>query len=100
MIKLSWWAVGFACIAAVIQPFAPMWLFISFILVSVAMTGVGVLVMERRWKRQQLVEKMDKAFGKPNQQKQVEHREGKGPLVAYPPAQPPHAVDRGTRGRF
>jgi accessory gene regulator protein AgrB len=65
--KTAWIATGFAIIAAIIQPTAPQWLFMALILASVAVTGVGLYMSQRRWRHQILVEKMNAAFGKPKE---------------------------------
>lgn len=66
---LSWAAVGLACIASVVQSFAPLWFFIALIVISQITTGIGILVVTRRAKRAELEWKMEKAFGKPRGQK-------------------------------
>lgn len=60
---LAWAAVGFASAAAVGQPFMPLWFFITMIAVSQITTGIGILIVSRRAKRQELLWKMEKAFG-------------------------------------
>lgn len=67
--KTSWVAVGFASIAAITQPFAPLWLFMTLILASVITTGVGLYLNQRRWRKELLIAQMDAAFGIPKDRK-------------------------------
>lgn len=60
---LSWMAVGVAGVAAVVQPFAPLWLCIGLILVSMSLSAVVLVVTRRRWRRLQLEAQMAAAFG-------------------------------------
>jgi len=62
----SVFAVGFPCVAATIQTFAPLGLFIGLIMVGMAFTLVGLIFAQREAKHAELVHKMDQAFGKPN----------------------------------
>lgn len=64
--KWSWAAVSLACIAAIVNPLgAPLWLFIGLITASMTLTAIGLIIVQRRVKRQELEWKMEKAFGKP-----------------------------------
>jgi hypothetical protein len=63
--KFSFGGVLFPCIASVIQSFTPLWVFLVLICTGMAMTGIGLLVVSRQAKHQELVQKMDKAFGVP-----------------------------------
>lgn len=67
--KFSFAGILFPAAASIVQSFAPLWVFLALIVTGMLMTSVGMIVVSRQAKHQELVQKMDKAFGKPNGQK-------------------------------
>jgi membrane protein implicated in regulation of membrane protease activity len=63
----AWSGIGSACIAPIVQSFTPTWVFLTLIIISWLSTGIGLIVVRRRVKRQELEWKMEKAFGEPRQ---------------------------------
>lgn len=63
--KCSFAGILFPCIASVVQSFAPIWLFITLIVIGMVWTGIGLIFVQRDSKRLELQRAMDKAFGKP-----------------------------------
>lgn len=61
--KLCVIGVGFAMINAVINMFIPTWASITLITISMCFTGVGMIVLRRSVRRQELLRKMEAAFG-------------------------------------
>lgn len=65
--KPSGIAIVLASLAAVIQTFAPLWLFIGLILGSMLSTMIGLWQARREYRRQQLLDAMERAFGESHQ---------------------------------
>jgi hypothetical protein len=62
-VQLSWVSVGLACVGAVLMPMVPVSVFLGLIVLSVLCTGVGLVVGQRRWRREALEADMEAAFG-------------------------------------
>jgi p-aminobenzoyl-glutamate transporter AbgT len=60
--KPSGVAIILASLAAVIQPFAPLWLFLACIIGSMLSTAIGLILMKRAERRRKLIAAMDAAF--------------------------------------
>jgi hypothetical protein len=52
-----------ACAAAVVQPVAPEWVFLALIGWSLVLSSVGWVWSQRRFRRFELEQKMEAAFG-------------------------------------
>lgn len=65
--KFSFAGILFPAAGSVVQSFVPLWVFITLVCIGMTMTGCGLIIVQRQAKHQELVQKMDKAFGKPKQ---------------------------------
>lgn len=63
--KLAYTGMGVACINAIVQPFMPLAVFLILVGVQMCFTGPGIWLVHRDRRRQELVWKMDAAFGVP-----------------------------------
>lgn len=64
--KLSCWATGFACVAAVVMPFAPLWLFLGLLVPSLVLQAIGLVFINRLW---QDVQEADDLYDKWREQR-------------------------------
>lgn len=55
--------VVFPCIASIVQSFSPLWVFMALILTGMLSTLIGLILAQRKWNRELLIAKMDRAFG-------------------------------------
>lgn len=62
-------AILFSSLAAVVQTFAPTWLFVGLILLSMTATIIGLVKVQRREQKRRLIAAMDAAFGQPTDKK-------------------------------
>lgn len=48
--KLTCWATGLACIAAVVMPLVPTWLFVAILMCSLVLQAIGLVLINRLWR--------------------------------------------------
>lgn len=47
--KLSWWATGLCCVAAILMPVSPQWVPVVFILPALVLMAIGLGLVQRDW---------------------------------------------------